>query len=155
MKSLTPIVLAWGAIDAELQTSQNIAQAKGWHRREAAIQNRRILNDRAYFLLMFAAFEAYVTGKAESMIQRRKASMSWQRRRGWDVLDESQMSKIPFINRLSYCLQRGTQNWNRVRDYYGIRNDLAHTGATAQPFAINVVATHLEMAAGALKTYRQ
>lgn len=151
MKGLAPIVAAWGTIDSELQKLEAIAQAKGWTRKEAAIRQRRILNDRGHFLLMFATFEALLTTKARAVIQRRQAAAAWSGRRGWDVLNPANITRMPFVNRLSYCLPRNSPSWQHVFDYYSIRNELAHTGATAQPFAINLVAGHLAAAAAALR----
>lgn len=146
------VVNAWLDIDGRLQGEQNTAQAKKRGRVAAKLGRLRTENDRAYFLLIFARFEAYLTSKAEVLIARRQASPSWTTRRGWDVLDTNNMSRIWFMNRLSYCLDRRSADYTTVKNLYTIRNALAHKGTTATPFIIPIVAQQLSTIAGRLKT---
>src|SRR5258708_6864321 len=111
MRELQTIVDAWYKIDAELQVEHNNAQTRGYLRKAQMLSDLRSKNDRAYFLLIFAHFEFYLTTRAKTLIARRKSSTAWAGRRGWDVLDASNMGGIPFRNRLSYCLDRTSADW--------------------------------------------
>jgi len=112
----------------------------------------RTENDRAYFLLIFARFEAYLTSQVEALIARRQGSPNWTVRRGWDVLDTKNISRISFMNCLSYCLDRMSADYGTVKGLYDIRNALAHKGTTVTPFIIPSVAQQLSTIAGRLKT---
>jgi hypothetical protein len=150
VRALQEVVAAWYDIDGRLQNAQNIAQSKGHVRIAQSHADLRKANDRAYFLLIFAHFEAVLTRRASTLIIRRQAAASWTGRRGWDVLNAN-ADKIPFRNRLSYCLDRSSADWTKVSNYYTVRNDLAHEGSTNSPFVIPIVATDLRQIASRLK----
>lgn len=149
---INAVVDAWIEIDGRLQREQNAAQAKNYVRVAAKLGKLRTENDRAYFLLIFARFEAYMTSRAEALILRRQGSSDWNTRRGWDVLDAKNVERIPFRSRLSYCLDRRATDYAKIADLYVIRNALAHKGTTATPFIIPIVAADLTSIAGRLKS---
>lgn len=147
MLNHSEIVDTWYFTDGELQTEQNSTQNQ---KKIQKIRAQRARNDYAYFLMLFANFEAYLTGRAAILIAIRKQSAKWSGRRGWDVISND-TKNINFKNRLSYCLDRTRPEWNKISGYYEIRNDLAHTGVTATAFTIPVVASDLKHIGSLLK----
>ena len=74
LDDLQAVVAAWIDINGRLQKEQNSAQTKRRARLAANLARMRLENDRAYFLLMFARFEAYLTSRARALIIRRQGS---------------------------------------------------------------------------------
>lgn len=152
MKILQEIESAWAQADGKLQIQQNEATRRGTARKEQKIRALRVLNDRAYFLLLFAHFEDSLNSRVRSATQRRQASAIWSTRRGWDMIDISPggLRRIPFRSRLALCTDRSATDWQTISDYYGIRNDLAHVGSTQAPFIIPIVRANPERIATSL-----
>jgi hypothetical protein len=142
---------AWYEIDGILQQAQSAAQSKNYSKKAAKLATQRRQNDRAYFLLIFANFEAYLTDKAKNLIVARQGSTQWRVRRGWDVLATAEMGRIPFKNRLAYCLEKTSGDYSTVSKLYTIRNALAHQGTTTLPFIIPLVASDLARIARTLR----
>jgi len=142
------IVDAWLVADNFLQEKQNRARVQSSIDK---LTQQRFINDCAYFLMLFANFEAFLTTKAVSLITHKQAGAAWSSRRGWDVLKAADADRINFRHRLSYCLDKTTPSWSLISGYYKIRNDLAHTGVTATAFAIPVVASDLKQVGASLK----
>jgi len=151
LRSLQAVVDTWIEIDGRLQQAQNNSQTKGHVRVAAKIGKLRTENDRAYFLLLFAHFEAYLTSRAAVLNVRRQSSPHWSTRRGWDVLNLKNMRRIAFRNRLSYCLDQTSLDYATIESLYSVRNSLAHQGTTTTPFIIPIVASDLAQIAGRLK----
>lgn len=143
LKDFQAVVDAWLEIDNRLSRDQSEAQLRGHNRKAQKIADLRAQNDRAYFLLIFARFEQHLNSTVSGFLSRRQASTRWQSRRGWDVIQLSQLSRTPFLNRLAYVLDKSSPGYQTVNKYYGIRNSLAHSGTTQAPFVIPIVEAQL------------
>ena len=111
----------------------------------------RRMNDGAYFLVIFGTFERYVTDRAATAVGLRTAKPSYQHRRAWETLWEGSKLKATFLNRVRILLDQKSANFATLKNYYDVRNDLAHTGTTATIFSIPNVVSDLKQVVKSMK----
>jgi hypothetical protein len=106
----------------------------------------RRTTDAAYFLLIFGTFERYLTGKADAAVQLRVKKAQYRSRRAWDTLLKGSKFNTAFLNRARVVLDQQGPDFQNIQRYYGVRNDLAHEGATTKLFSIASVVADLKSA---------
>jgi len=98
----------------------------------------RSVNDHAYFVLVVAQFERFVTDRAEAAVRARGSSADEQVRRLAALLQD-RVRALSFAERLSIVVDRGSHLYRDVREAYETRNRIAH--GTLLDTAIDVTAT--------------
>jgi hypothetical protein len=118
------------------------ASSKGWNRKEELYQQKREINDQAYFVFMFSRLEDRIKEESYQLILSKQGTSldGWGRRAAWDILSSQRDKGITFKNRLALLTQKGSSDYNKVSDYYKDRNAIAHGGivsSISMPTAIN------------------
>jgi hypothetical protein len=86
-------------------------------------ERRRGVNDQAYFVLMFAAFEDLVSRKFElSRVKHSQPHRSWRSRRAWEVLRRD----VHFMAKSAILTEKGMADYNTIHHYREQRNKIAH-----------------------------
>ena len=118
--------------------SRRPAQGVRDRRRWGAI---RLVNDQAYFVVLFAQFEDQVNARVKRLVQRRSAAPRWTSRRLWDTVNPERM---PFMNRVALLTDKGGADYQRIRELYELRCRIAHgTIHTTLPTTIATYASDL------------
>ncbi len=121
------------------------ARSKGWHKKECLYQQKRVLNDQAYFLFMFSRLEDRIREQSSKLIdKKRKTIRSWKQRAAWDILPTSPRADYPFKKRLALLVEQGSSDYNLIADYYQERNSIAHGGSFTKPIVMPTVIYELK-----------
>ncbi len=112
------------------------ARSRGWHKKESLYQDKRVLNDQAYFLFMFSRLEDRIRAQSSKLIdKKRKTIRSWKQRAAWDILPTSPKADYPF---------KKSHDYNLIVDYYQERNSIAHGGSFTKPIVMPTVIHELK-----------
>jgi hypothetical protein len=119
------------------------------------IENRRGLNNQAYFVLCWGQFEVAVDGACRAAIRKRLASRDWSVRRAWDRYnpDERRLSGLTFEDRAALVIDRrgvAGSPWARVQFFYALRNQMAHGRLRSDRIDVTGVVAELYQIQGAL-----
>jgi hypothetical protein len=111
----------------------------------------RVLNDHAYFMLIFGRFEQYINDQCTSLISRKTASPEWRRRRLWEGIGD--LDRYGFMRKVNLLLDRGRAESARIRTIYeDIRCVIAHGGSTTLgPIILPTLAAELRTLSGQLR----
>jgi hypothetical protein len=138
----------YSEIDDKYATEEFIARANNLTEEEQEFSQKRELNDHAYYLFMFTRLEDYVREQSSRLItENQKRSLNWEQRRAWSILPKDKKSdKIAFLIRVALLLKNGTDShhYQKIKDYYDLRNTLAHGGKFHTPMSIPTVVTDFE-----------
>jgi hypothetical protein len=132
-------------LDKEYATRLFRAITRGQTRAIARNTELRRINDGAYFLIIFGTFERYVTDRADSVVKTRTSKAIYRHRRAWETLLDGAKLKTTFLNRVRVLIDQQSLTFAKVKDYYEVRNDLAHRGVTSNVFSIPNVIADLEL----------
>lgn len=110
----------------------------------------RVLNDHAYFMLIFGRFEQHLNDQCDRLIAKRKLAPHWKRRRIWDGLDVDRMS---FMRKVALLMDKGHTDYATIKDLYeNIRCAIAHgDNASVRPIVLPTLASNLRRLSGKLK----
>ena len=93
---------------------------------------RRDINDKAYFVLMFSELEDRIAERVRKVIQRRSTTSSVLNQRVWKLLGRKEGNRgLPFMDKTSMLLERGNAEYNMVKSHYDVRCDIAHGKASS------------------------
>jgi len=122
------------------------AGSHGLINEEKQYQQRRRINDQAYFLYMFSRLEDHIRVETAALIQRKQdSSLSWKVRTPWDILPkEPDSDDLSFKKRLSLLTEKGFGDFNLVSNYYEERNSIAHGGSFIKPISMPTVIINLK-----------
>ncbi|HEY5315083.1 MAG TPA: hypothetical protein VIK18_21305 [Pirellulales bacterium] len=137
--TITAILRAHRIVDGHLAAHQVAASSPTEQARWA---RRRMLNDYAYFMLIFGQFEDRVNRRCEALIRKKRQAPTWKQQRLWDT---TETDRLGFMRRVALLTQIGQTDYNRIRDWYNdIRCPIAH-GDTASvgPIVLPVLAAEL------------
>jgi hypothetical protein len=111
----------------------------------------RVLNDHAYFMLVFGRFEQHINQQCDNLITRKTASPQWRRRRLRDGIDD--LERYGFMRKVNLLLDRGRAESGRIRNIYqDIRCVIAHGGSnTLGPIVLPTLAAELRTLSGLLR----
>ncbi|MFH1035829.1 MAG: hypothetical protein V1806_15085 [Pseudomonadota bacterium] len=126
MQYFDELLLTYSSIDSELAIQEEKARKDRDTEIEEAIKRKRDLNDKAYFLLLFAQFEFYVNERCSALIKTESTATSWKQRRPWYILDHRDVIRIDFMKRIALLTEKGCRAFNKINEYYKSRNSLAH-----------------------------
>ena len=103
----------------------------------------RVLNDHAYFMLVFGRFEQHINQQSTNLISRKIASAEWRRRRLWDGIGD--LERYGFMKKVNLLLDKGGAESSRIRNIYqDIRCVIAHGGSsTLGPIVLPTLAAEL------------
>jgi hypothetical protein len=101
----------------------------------------RVLNDHAYFLMLFAQLENHITVQCAKLVAAKKSTRSWRSRRLWDTTD---LDNLSFMRKVALLTEKGHGIYNKMYDYYQIRCEIAHgNSAGVGPILLPTLATDL------------
>lgn len=110
---------------------------------------RRMVNDHAYFVMLFAQLESLVDERCDKLVAGKKAGRHWKARRLWDSID---LDRLAFMQRVALLCEKGQAVYGKVRRYYGIRCEIAHGDSPlVGPIALSMIVPDLFGIAAALK----
>lgn len=112
-----------------------------------SISRKRELNDHAYFLFMFTRLEDHVREQSSQLILRNSRTChDWKQRRAWEILPSRKDSdRMPFMNRVALLIEKGSHHYAAIREYYDLRNKIAHGGDFSTPVSIPTVLNDFSM----------
>lgn len=109
----------------------------------------RLLNDHAYFMLVFGRFEQHINEQCTTLINRKMASPDWRRRRLWDGIGD--LERYGFMRKVNLLLDRGRAESARIHDIYqDIRCVIAHGGSSTLGLVLPTLAAELRTLSGLL-----
>ena len=127
MKDLARIFATYVDLDAYLEQERSKDPSSSMR----AMAARQILNGQAYFLLCWGQLENEINECCSAAIRRRRESVDWAVRRGWDLYnpDNLRSSGLTFEDRVRLVLDakggRGGPFAMTIM-HYGVRNQIAH-----------------------------
>jgi negative regulator of genetic competence, sporulation and motility len=124
-------------IDDAYAADELSARARGFHVKELKIQNKRKLNDQAYFLFMFTRLEERVSSQVTLLINQKSTTITnYRNKRAWQILkSKNDDDRLHFKEKASLLLTFGGADYTLVLVYYKQRNTIAHGGTVP---AINI-----------------
>ena len=119
------------------------------------IDNKRRLNDQAYFVLCWGQLEAAIDGSCRAAIRKKLASPDWSVRRAWDRYnpDDRRLSGLAFEDRVALVIDRrggSGSPWARVQFFYALRNEMAHGRLRSDRVHVTAVVAELYQIQSAL-----
>lgn len=149
MKDFSDIVGGFKAIREDLRSRWVDAGASG---RESA-ERWIVINDWAYFSLLFAQLEAEVNRRCADLIRHKRGQADWAERRAWDILDhrEDRIRSISFLNRVALLTDSRGPVYKRVQELYQARNRIAHGELPAETLDVAEIAKDIQDIAEQLK----
>jgi len=136
----------YSEIDNKYAQDEFDARANGLTQNEESLSRKRELNDHAYYLFMFTRLEDYIRDQSSALITENQSNLSdWKQRRAWDILPKEKISdKIYFLNRVALLIDKGSHHYQKLKEYYDLRNTLGHGGNFSSPISIPTVVTDFE-----------
>jgi hypothetical protein len=145
MTVFTEIESLYLEIDCQYETQEFQARQNNLTDKETELSCKRELNDHAYYLFLFTRFEGFVREKSSDLISTKQSLPDWEQCRVWNILpkDKNADGGINFLNRVALLLENGRDShyFGKIRDYYDLRNKLAHGGNFDSPISIETVVT--------------
>jgi hypothetical protein len=131
-------------IDNDYSKKEFNARRRGFLKKEAYWRRKRELNTHAYFLFLFTRLEEQIKTESTLLIQEKRSSiMHWKTKAIWENTDDS---RLHFKKRLGLLTQKGYTDYNRVVNYFDMRNEIAHGGTiTSVTTALNMIAVFADM----------
>jgi hypothetical protein len=124
----------YNEIDTLYSAKEFEAINKGWYKKEAEYQRKRELNDQSYFLFMFSRLEDRIKNLSNTLITNKKNSISsWKQRAPWDILPTGSNSRVSFKNKVALLIDKRSNDYDLIVEYYKERNSIAHGGAFITP----------------------
>jgi hypothetical protein len=156
MSTFEELVDLYSEINERYTVEEFEARSNNLAEQEQALSLKRELNDHAYYLFIFTRLEDYAREQSSVLItENQKNSIPWEKRRAWSIFPkEKDSDKITFLNRVALLLKHGTDShhFQKIKDYYDLRNTLAHGGDFHTPVSIPTVITDFKSFYDVLKT---
>lgn len=129
------------------------ARRRGWKKKEKIYQQRRMINDQAYFLFMFTRLEERIRQESSKLIGKKKTStLSWRNKAPWNLLSHKpDDDRISFMSRVTLLTPKGGRDYNILSDYYDERNSIAHGGSFTCALNMAMVTNEIKRLHKALK----
>jgi hypothetical protein len=125
-------------IENQYSAKEFEAHVNGSFLKESFWRRKRELNTHAYFLFVFTRLEDHIKTQTISLIADKRANISpWKTRAIWDNTDDQ---KLHFKKRVGLLTEKGHTEFNKIIDYYDLRNTIAHGGTiSAITTTINMI----------------
>jgi len=135
MKSIQAAYKAYLDADSFMGSAAASARTAGMRQKWSV---KRLLNDQAYYVFIFAQLEGYINDRCEKLVGQKSGATRWRGRRLWDTVD---LDRLDFKRRLALLTDKTGPIYAKIVQYYQYRNHLAHGEQyTAMPVAVPVVA---------------
>ena len=138
MRDFDGFLRSFTASDQAFNAAEAMATTARERRRLAGL---RQLNEQAYFVVLFAQLEQHVGDECRKLIDRKRASSDWEKRRAWEVVDRNQ---IPLMQKVALLTRSGGTDYNSIHAMYATRNAIAH-GHSASAQTVNVRLAAIEL----------
>lgn len=126
MKIIREIESQYFEIENRYAGKEFKAIVRGYNLKEDYWRRKRELNTHAYFLFLFTRLEDHIKIESTSMILNKQTNIAhWKTRAIWDNIHPQ---KLYFKTRVGLLTERGGTDYNKIVDYYDIRNTIAHGG---------------------------
>lgn len=123
MENFEEIVSAYSRVDATLDEEIRFARRNGEPFQE--IQEQQQTTARAYYLVLWAEFEAGLDRKCRTAIDLGKSRRE-RESRSWQVLDSIGMDRLPLLERVALVIDKNSHFYRDISEKYQLRNELAH-----------------------------
>lgn len=136
----------YSEIDNRYAREEIEARSRGFSKKEQTLSRKRELNDHAYYLFMFTRLEDHVREQSSNLIVEMQGNLRyWKQRRAWDVFPKERDSdRIFFLSRVALLIDKGSHYYQKIKQYYDLRNTLGHGGNFSSPILIPTVVADFE-----------
>jgi hypothetical protein len=119
---------------------------------DSPVFDAQYVNDRAYFVLLVAQFEALVTDLADALITTSLDAADWRTRELWGAVipRTKRIQDIPFKLRLALLIDRQRVEYRDACGLYDARNLIAH-GVLDGPLSIQTAINQLRAVASLIQ----
>ncbi len=128
MSNLQTVLSVYESIDNHLKSLLAKVDLSGGQPTREFVEQSRVINDQAYFVLAWGQLEAEVDEACRDVILSGQSQQLWSLRRVWSLYDpdDQKRSGLSFKNRLSLVLEAGSGPWTVTMKHYRMRNRIAH-----------------------------
>ena len=124
MSIIKEIETQYFEIENDYYSKEFNSHIKNHYIKEAFWRKKRELFTHAYFLFLFTRLEDHIRKQSENLIQKRRDNITnWKTKAIWDIPD---LKNLYFKNRLALLTEKGNSNFNKVIEYYDLRNKIGH-----------------------------
>ncbi|MGO8882041.1 MAG: hypothetical protein ACLPVO_19700 [Desulfomonilaceae bacterium] len=127
----------YNEIDNWFESSEFEAHKRGFVTEESRYQQKRKINDQAYFLFMFTRLEDHIKRESKKLRERNQKTLG-------DISPNQPQKKMYFRDHLALLTEKNESDYELVCDYYDERNSLAHGGNFTKPIAVPDVVLELK-----------
>ncbi|HMK89386.1 MAG TPA: hypothetical protein VK446_07115 [Methylocystis sp.] len=145
MNELQAIESTYTQLATDLDRKLDDARQRGSQSAIDWAEKQQLINDSAYFILVWGQLEAKINGVCEKAIRKHRKSVSWRARRAWDAHDPDNI-RAKFEDRAALVLDRfNTQSdaYRKTIRYYNQRNQVAHGKSLATGINVPFVITEI------------
>ena len=125
MSDLDAIAALFQQVDNSLEDLRERHEAASEADERDRVARQQRLNEQAYFVLARGQLEADIDDACRDAIRLGKAHEDWRQRRAWSVYDEEN-PRLSSRNRLTFVLDRSSDEWKRTLELCQVRNLIAH-----------------------------
>lgn len=143
MKDLPAIEATYTELATRLDRKLDAAREQGDGAAVAWAEKQQLINDSAYFILVWGQLEVRIDEVCEAAVRQRRDSDDWSLRRAWDAFDPDNL-RVRFEDRSgprARPIQQESDAYERTLRYYRERNRVAHGRSLATaidvPFIIS------------------
>jgi hypothetical protein len=117
-----------------------------------ALDRLVLVSQQAFFILLFALFEAELNRLAAALIDRMKRQADWRDRRVWDDLEHQpeRIRNIPVMRKLALLTDKRGVVYRRIKELYDIRNRIAHGTLLTEEIDVAEIAREIQLFAAGL-----
>ncbi len=154
MKELPAIEAVYMELATYLARKRDDARQQANQAAVDQIENQRLINDSAYFILVWGQLEAKINDVCEKAIRKRRSSVDWPSRRAWDIHDPDNLRATKFEDRVALVLDRSNAKsdaYKLTMRYYGERNRVAHGKTLATGIDVPFIITQVYQIISELK----
>lgn len=156
MKRLPEIAAAHALIDSWLEGLRQEAVEQGNSSKVDKIDERKKINDQAYFVLGWGQMETAVNGACLKAVKKWSHDSHRNKRRAWSIIEVSRSDKIrlSFEQRAELILDEKdtAAHYKRLMQHYELRNRIAHGAAVADSIDFPAVIAEFNMIQGAFES---
>ncbi len=124
MSLIDEIENQYNEIDKRYYALEFVAIGESNEEDENHYRIKRELNAHAYFLFLFTRLEDHIKTESEKLIINKISSLTdWKEKAIWEISDDKHLH---FKKRLCLLTKKGEKDYNRIVEYYDIRNEIGH-----------------------------
>lgn len=108
MKDLPAIEATYTELATRLDRKLDAAREQGDGAAVAWAEKQQLINDSAYFILVWGQLEVRIDEVCEAAVRQRRDSDDWSLRRAWDAFDPDNL-RVRFEDRVALVLDRSNR----------------------------------------------